>query len=297
MRSTRRYGWKPDLPDHRDHLLAIHPRRLLTLPDAVDLRPQCPAVYDQGDIGSCTGNATAGAIEFDRLAQGLADFTPSRLFLYYNGRALEGDTSTDAGAQIRDVVSQAANLGAPPESDWPYVPAEVTVEPDPQACSNALLHKVACYQRAQQQLAQLQASLAAGKPFVFGFTVYSSFESDQVAETGIVPMPRLFESAVGGHAVLAVGYCNATQRFIVRNSWGASWGMAGYFAMPYAYVTSARLASDFWVLQTADVSPSPTPSPAPMPALPAKGRGTRKQSPTRAMFRKLKESRRARGLN
>ena len=67
----------------------------------------------------------------------------------------------------------------------------------------------------------MKGCLASGYPFVFGFTVYDSFESQQVAKTGVVPMPAAGESVLGGHAVMAVGYDDSQQRFIVRNSWGA----------------------------------------------------------------------------
>jgi len=70
--------------------------------------------------------------------------------------------------------------------------------------------------------------------FVFGITVYESFESAAVSKTGKMPMPKPSEKVLGGHAVLAVGYDDAAQRFIVRNSWGKGWGVQGYFTMPYA---------------------------------------------------------------
>ena len=80
-----RYGWLPDLPDERDHFYAAPVAAPAVLPASVDLRPQCPPVYDQGQLGSCTANAIAGAIQFDRLKQQLAQvFVPSRLFIYYN---------------------------------------------------------------------------------------------------------------------------------------------------------------------------------------------------------------------
>ncbi len=45
---------------------------------------------------------------------------------------------------------------------------------------------------------------------------------------------------------MAVGYDDSQQRFIVRNSWGTTWGMAGYFTMPYTYLTQSNLSDDFW---------------------------------------------------
>src|SRR5690242_13868381 len=103
-RTNQRYGWVPDLPDHRDHLYAAPIVHLQSLPRSVDLTAACPPVYDQGQLGSCTANAIAGAIQFDRRKQGVSDFTPSRLFIYYNERDLEGTVDSDSGAQIRDGV-------------------------------------------------------------------------------------------------------------------------------------------------------------------------------------------------
>jgi C1A family cysteine protease len=84
---------------------------------------------------------------------------------------------------------------------------------------------------------------------VIGFSVYDSFESDAVAKTGVMPMPGPAEKMLGGHAVLVVGYDDSEQRFIVRNSWGKGWGQAGYFTMPYAYLTEANLSDDFWTVR------------------------------------------------
>ena len=247
---TKRYGWIPDLPDHRDHLFAAPPALMRSLPRAVDLRGGCPAVYDQGELGSCTANAIAGAIQFEQLKQKLPQaFTPARLFIYYNERAIEGTIDSDSGAQIRDGIKSVAAQGAPPEADWPYDIEQFAVQPPPRAYADAAQHKVLRYQRIVQTANQLKSCLAAGYPFVFGFTVYESFESPDVAATGIVPLPGPDESVLGGHAVVAVGYDDAAGRWIVRNSWGSGWGQAGYFTMPYAYLVDPDLASDFWTLR------------------------------------------------
>jgi C1A family cysteine protease len=250
-RRSARYGWIPDLPDHRDHLFAATPEMLGNLPPAVDLRAACPAVYDQGDLGSCTANAIAGAIQFEQIKQALATtFEPSRLFIYYNERAIEGTVDSDSGAMIRDGIKSVAAQGAPPETDWPYDVAQFAVQPPPSAYADAAAHKLLQYQRVWPRLNQFKSCLAAGFPFVFGFTVYESFESDTVTATGVVPMPSALESALGGHAVMAVGYDDSQTRLIVRNSWGSGWGQAGYFTMPYAYVLDSDLASDFWTLRS-----------------------------------------------
>ena len=247
--STVRYGWQRDLPDHRDYLYAAPPPTPVPLPAAVDLRPQCPPVYDQGQLGSCTANAIAAAIQFDRLKQKLPDFTPSRLFIYYNERVMEHSVASDSGAQIRDGIKSVAQLGDCPEPEWPYVIAKFKTKPPAKSYAEALKYKAVSYQRVTQTLAQLKGCLAAGWPFVFGFTVYESFESATVAKSGHAALPKSGESVVGGHAVAAVGYDDAKQWLVVRNSWGAQWGLKGYFTLPYAYVTDASLASDFWTIR------------------------------------------------
>jgi C1A family cysteine protease len=244
------YGWVPDIPDHRDFLFAAPITNLAALPADVNLRPNCPKeVYDQGQLGSCTANAIAAALEFDQLKQKEKAFTPSRLFIYYNERAMEGTIGTDSGAQIRDGIKSVGNIGACPETDWAYDITKFTEKPPAPAFKDAPLGKAVQYQRVPQVLRQLKGCLASGYPFVFGFTVYESFESDEVAKTGEVPMPAANEKSLGGHAVLGVGYDDKTQRFTVRNSWGPGWGLGGYFTMPYAYLTDSNLADDIWTVR------------------------------------------------
>jgi C1A family cysteine protease len=248
-RKIARYGWVPDLPDARDHLFAAPPQTLLGLPRSVDLRDRCPKeVYDQGQLGSCTANAIGAAFEYCLLEQKASDFMPSRLFVYYNERAIEGTIASDSGAQIRDGIKTVAKQGVCPETGWPYDIAAFTEKPPASCYSDAQHHRVTSYQRIPRTLNQFKGCLAHGFPFVFGFTVYDSFEGPDVAKTGVAPMPGPGEQVLGGHAVLAVGYDDSSQRMLVRNSWGDGWGMGGYFTMPYAYFTERSLSSDFWAV-------------------------------------------------
>jgi C1A family cysteine protease len=245
------FGWKPELPDHRDFPYAamrMSLERPVTLPPLVNLRPHCPPVYDQGQLGSCTGNAIAGAFHFDRRKQNLPDFVPSRLFIYYNERGMEGTVSRDSGAFIRDGIKSIATKGVCKEADWPYVIAKFADKP-PRVCYTAATkYKSLSYFRLNNaNLDELKSCLAAGFPFVFGFVVYPSFFQGDT--NGMVPMPAS-ENTIGGHAVLAVGYNDINQRFIIRNSWGAGKGDQGYYYMPYQYLTNLSLSDDFWTVRS-----------------------------------------------
>ncbi len=242
------YGWVPDLPDHRDTLYGVVRPIPPTLPPSADLRPTCSPVEDQGNLGSCTGNALAGAVEYLEKHDKVRFENISRLFIYYNERVIEHTVKEDAGAMIRDGIKTLVKQGACSETTWPYVASKFAVKPSPTAYKEGLDHQVTAYARLQTT-DEMRACLAQGFPFVFGFSVYESFESAQVAKTGIVSMPKRNEKQVGGHAVLAVGYDDAAQRFIVRNSWGPRWGIKGYFTMPYAYLADRNLSDDFWTIR------------------------------------------------
>jgi C1A family cysteine protease len=149
---------------------------------------------------------------------------------------------------IRDGIKTLVKQGVCAEKKWPYVITKFDKKPSAACYADAAGHEVVAYARIQT-LQDMRTCLADGYPFVFGFTVYESFESAQVAKTGVVPMPKAKEKVLGGHAVLAVGYNDAQKRFLVRNSWGTGWGMKGYFTIPYDYVADRNLADDFWTIR------------------------------------------------
>src|SRR5262245_62161774 len=220
------HGWLPDLPDPRDHMY-VAPKK--AVPSKVDLRPTCPPVVYQGHLLSCTANAIGNAHRFNQMKQGVArHFLPSRLFIYYNERDMNGTVDHDLGARIRDGIKCIAKRGACPESFWPYKVRKFRWKPPASAYKEAMKHQAVKYLRLEQKLPHMKKCLATGYPFVFGFTVYESFESDRVYKNGKVPMPKPGEKLVGGHAVLAVGYEDAHQQFIVMNSFSTKWGDKGY---------------------------------------------------------------------
>jgi len=241
-------GFKPSPPDSRDLIFSVaKPKKL---PPVVDLSNKFPPCYDQGQLSSCTANAIAAALQYDEIRERKITISqspiPSRLFIYYNERLLEGTQNEDSGAMIRDGVKVCNTTGFPPESIWPYEESKVNAAPIPLAYNVAVQHKVKVYKKINQSLLDLRTVLASGFPIIFGFQVYSNINETET--TGILTMPSSNDTLEGGHAVLAIGYSDETKRFKVRNSWGDEWANNGYFEMPYEYLLSPELCQDFWTI-------------------------------------------------
>ena len=211
------------------------------LPTKVDLRPKMPPVYDQGNLGSCTANVFVAAIQHQD-----PTFYGSRLFLYYNERVLGGNVDYDSGATLADGINALKKTGVCSESVWPYNINRFTLKPTPPSYINAQKHKVLIAAPIQGTSYSIKQSLAQNIPVAIGIAVYTSFESNNVTATGIVPMPKPNEKLLGGHAVLAVGYDDSKQWWIMRNCWGPKWGDKGYFYLPYAYLLNPNLCSELW---------------------------------------------------
>lgn len=255
MRTTpngRGLGWRRQIPDHRDALYTFQtPLHIAkNLPRSVDLRDKCPAPYNQGPLGSCTGQGVAGAMHFDLIQQGAKPpAPPSRLMIYYGARAIENDVPYDAGAQVRDAI-KASTAGVCFEDLWPYDTEQFATKPNAKCYTAGAKNRARLYRPVNQVAYAIRGCLAAKYPIVFGFTCYTALDSDEVARTGKLPMPGLNEAPIGGHCVLIVGYNTDDRYYIVRNSWGPEWGDEGYFYMPFPYVERADLSSDFWMIQT-----------------------------------------------
>lgn len=241
----RLYNRVKDKHDPRDHKYSA--AAPIDIPDQIDLRPGCSPVEDQGELGSCTAHAIVGALEYDENKQREQPIRLSRLFVYYGERGLEGTLTEDSGAEIRDGIKVIAQLGTCNETLCPYVEENFKLKPSLEAYNDALKHKAIAYRRVNQTEDDLLHALASGYPIAFGIYVYDSLESDEVAASGLVPMPDVNkEECLGGHAVLIVGYDRIKRLFIIRNSWGSGWGENGYFYLPFDYVLSPDLAEDFW---------------------------------------------------
>lgn len=219
----------------------------IILPISVDLRSKMPEVYDQGELGSCTANALAACFEYENKKENKNDFVPSRLFIYYNERVIENSVDSDEGASLYDGIKSLQKSGVCPENMWPYNISQFKIKPPKICYKTAAKHKAIVVANIQQDITSMKNSLSNGYPFVVGISIYKSFESPKVTNSGVVSIPDINnEEFLGGHAVLVCGYNDIGQIWIVRNSWGTSWGDKGYFYLPYLYLLDSHLSSDLW---------------------------------------------------
>ena len=247
-----KYGWTPDLPDQRDFLYSARFKTTAAVPTHIDLRPHDSPIEDQGNLGACVEHALSGDVQMLQHIDKVPYAAISRLFIYYNTRVVIGTVDSDSGSGVRDAIKTMVKQkqGASTENLWTYNDNGVKfkIKPPAKAYASGLQHVITSYM-SLVTLADMLTCLASGYPFVFGFSVYDSFETDAVAASGIVPLPGATETLLGGHAVCCVGYDQTDQRFLCRNSWGTGWGIKGYFTIPYTYLTNPNLASDFWTIR------------------------------------------------
>jgi C1A family cysteine protease len=244
------FGWKPSLPDFHDDIADVGGLRLS---EAVDPRSDMPPVYDQGQLGSCTANAIAAALQYDCALDGEDIGVPSRLFIYYGERVREQTVLTDAGAYGRDGFKVLRKTGAPPEILWPYDISQFTVCPPEEAFEAAAESRIKHYTHPGlgQKVTKLDRKeafmrvLSNRQTIAFGFAVFQSFE-EAWEEEGVMPTPEQGEAVLGGHEVLLIGYTDDyPEHALCRNSWGEEWGLGGYFYMPWSFLCDPRYSADW----------------------------------------------------
>jgi len=236
------YKAKQDPEDFRDF---VYQTSNNTLKDHVDLRKYCSPVENQRHLGSCTGQAVAGAYELLLNKEVPNKFTDlSRLFIYYNARLIENMQDSDVGAYMRDAIKAVEQHGICSESIWPYNIRNFAVKPNELSYEDAKQRNIKNYYRILNVQDTLDA-LNNGLPVSFSFRVYPGFDDLDNSSNYILPLPKKGEEPIGGHAMVFVGYDIPKQLFIVRNSFGRFWCDNGYCYMPFQYVTDEVM--DSWV--------------------------------------------------
>lgn len=249
----RKLNWRPGLPTRIAH---FEHDKSIVFPPFLSLMAKMPPITDQGQEGACTGHSAVAPL-FVAHAGRTPSIMPAPAFIYYNERLMNGQQNQDSGAAISDIYRAANHYGVCDEAICPYVAGDYAMPPSQAAYAAAAGLRAHIYAPVLQTEAGVKGCLNHGFPVDFGFTVYDSFESLQVAQTGIVPMPGPGENVLGGHAVDIIGYNDGPgtnlgipeRHFMVRNSWGTGWGASGYCYMPYEYLLDNQLASDFWMIR------------------------------------------------
>ena len=203
----------------------------------------------------------------------------SQMFVYYNERVKEGNVDLNVPVYIKDGIKSLFKNGICSEKSWPYpemalpanlmevvrtgtlqeitatlqqvmadheteIHAAISERPTDAAVTQAGKHIITryCKLTADKNLDELKLALTKGMPFIFGMMVPKSFYA--ITTNGMMTMPSIDEVRLGGHALLAVGFDDDKQVFIVRNSWGEEFGDKGYCYIPYEFITGKFTGSN-----------------------------------------------------
>lgn len=250
------YGWRRPLPGLSYPTADVGGLELAT---EVDPRKEMPPVFDQGQLGSCTANATAACFQYDSILDGKDCGELSRLWIYYFERAIEGSLGQgDCGAMGHDAFTVAKN-GIPDEKLWPYDIAKFEAKPPAAEPRAYTLTKPV--KSVPQTATAIEKVLSNKQTIAFGFTVYESFEDEGWWPSAQMPVPKASEKVLGGHEIDAVGFLPQFPNFYVcRQSWNLIYGLfgnksniapaelkagkGGYFLFPKAVLLDPNSASD-----------------------------------------------------
>lgn len=239
--------------DVRDNKFNIKYKQIISanLPDKINLYNliELP-IFDQGDLGSCTANVISNVILFYLKNNKMKTYQPSRLYIYYFSRLLEGSTNIDSGCNIRNALKSICKYGACDESTYPYKIRKFKKKPPDYCIIEARQHiKQIKYLSISQNLRIIKNCLYRGSPIILGVEIYESFKNKNTLLSGNVSIPDTEqEESLGLHCILLLGYNENTRQFIIQNSWGNNVGINGLFNIPYEYILDDKLATDFWIV-------------------------------------------------
>lgn len=253
------YADEADAFQHSNLRLAAVTR---DLPAKADLAEHSPEILSQGNLGACVAHAVVEGWQISRRVHnwkkgrlsyftGLNVFRPSRLYIYWNAKIIEGTSPrSDSGCTVHGALKGVDAQNLCPEDLWEYRMQNFGVQPPATCYSDASARSKSPYTKVFQSLETIKESIAGGNPVIFGAVIFNSCYSRRVAHTGVIPLPDLAADQVsGGHCMLLVGYDDTTRLFKLQNSWGRIWGESGFGYIPYDYVLNRELCGDFWAFQ------------------------------------------------
>jgi C1A family cysteine protease len=243
-------GWKQDVGGVKDRSFAAYRSgKIKALPPVVDLTNQMPKkVYDQGNIGSCTGEGIAALFSHYLWKESKRYIEPSSLFIYWNERNIEGTVNEDAGAMIRTGITVISSIGTSTTKTWPFRESRWAMKPSKPAFIEATgLRSPVGFKVDNTDGRSIRVSVSDNCPVVFGMMLYSNIERITYWEP-VLSIPKKGERSIGGHCMLIVGYDDNKKLYKVRNSWSKLWGLNGYFFVPYSLIHNSRITGDCWTI-------------------------------------------------
>ncbi|UJR22213.1 hypothetical protein I4U23_025277 [Adineta vaga] len=232
----------------------------VNLPPSVNLRPFMTEIEDQGDMGSCVANAIAGSLEYLYKRYASLKLDVSRLFIDFNARLANldwrrrqqfviniNDPGDNFGTQREAGIRALQQYGFCKESLWPY-DRNLYLRPPPRTVYKEAARRSIIPLKIPINVDSVRTCLAHEIPVLVGILLSSD---DAYHNQGWIEVPKKPPAKEGYHACLVVGYDDNTQHFIIRNSWGTSWGDKGYCYVPYEYLIDKRLVapeSTFWAI-------------------------------------------------
>ncbi len=217
-------------------------------------------VRNQGNCGSCWAFATTAALESYTLIKN--SLPGQELNLAEQVMVSCGGAGSCGGGYVGSAANYIKNTGLPAEECYPYTATNGTCST---ACYNwqSNSYKIAGWAYVATTSPTVDAiknALVTYGPLVTTFDVYADFFS---YVSGIYQ--HTSGTYQGGHAVLIVGFDDASQCFKVKNSWGTGWGEGGYFRIAYSELTSAVGFGEYTIAYTGAAPQPPPPSPDPQP--------------------------------
>ena len=218
----------------------------VALPAAVDLRAPWWTINNQENTGSCVGWATADGVSRWHMVKA-GKITQAQLLSprYIWMASKETDTITTrpesfiegAGTTLKAAVDVARKYGLALMDDLPFqIQTKMYTGNENAFYASCAQRKVAAYFNLHKDLASWKTWLAGTGPILAAFNVDSSWDN-AAANNGNIDTFHP-DTVRGGHAICIVGY-RADGRFIVRNSWGTSWGVNGFGYLHPDYITAA----------------------------------------------------------